>query len=256
MTNRWATERTWEQMSAEDNLGRYPYRLEVRGSTRSLTWPDVCAHCGALAMKRIRVRKAYYRHGRGRRYPGFFGYRVVSADVPFCGPCVVRHRETLPHVSVLRRLRTFLLNPGHIATIGFSVLLALTLPSVLTMPLTTTEGKVAWQAWAFPGIFVFGLVWTVCVTWLMTRPDRFEPRTEITLACDFSHDVSQFFEGRRHIYAFRNGTFAAAFERANQARIWTASDQSRMWRKSLVATILLIVVIGGARLLLWYYEGR
>jgi hypothetical protein len=48
----------------------------------------------------------------------------------------------------------------------------------------------------------------------MTRPDRFEPRTQITLACAISHDVSQFFERRRHSYAFRNQTFAQAFERA------------------------------------------
>jgi hypothetical protein len=29
-----------------------------------------------------------------------------------------------------------------------------------------------------------------------------------------------------------------------------------MWKRSLFITILLIVVIGSARFLLWYYEGR
>jgi len=145
------------------------------------------------------------------------------------------------------------LNPAHIATIGFSVLLAMILPSVLETPLTSSGGKVAW---GLLGVFMFGIVWTIAVTWWMSRADRFEPRSEVTSACVISHDVAQFFEGRRHIYGLRNQRFADAFQRANHARIWTERDQAQMWRKSLVVTILLVVVIGGARLLLWYYEGR
>jgi len=90
----------------------------------------------------------------------------------------------------------------------------------------------------------------------MSRPDRFEPPSEITSACAISFDISQFFEGRRHLYGFRNQAFADAFERANQAQVWTEQDQARMWKKWLVATILLIVVLGGGRLLLWWYQGR
>lgn len=245
-------ERTWEQESAEDDFSRYPHRLELRGAPQSLTWPDVCAHCGAPATQRIRVRKAFYRYGR-RRSVGWFGYRVVSARLPFCDSCGARHRETVPRASWLRRYGWFILNPAHIATIGLSIVLAMTLPSALHVPLMSSGGSVAW---GIPGVCLLGIVWTIGVTWWMTRPNRFEPQSEITSACAISHDVSQFFEGRRHIYAFRNQTFADAFERANASRVWTERDQSRMWKKSAVVTILLIVVIGGARLLLWYYEGR
>ena len=84
----------------------------------------------------------------------------------------------------------------------------------------------------------------------------FEPPSEITSACTISYDISQFFEGRRHLYGFRNQAFADAFRRVNEARVWTERDQGRMWKKFLVVTILLIVVVGGARFLLWYYEGR
>jgi len=245
-------ERTWEQESAEDDFSRYPHRLELRGAPQSLTWPDVCAHCGAPATQRIRVRKAFYRYGR-RRSVGWFGYRVVSARLPFCDSCGARHRETVPRVSWLRRYGWFILNPAHIATIGLSIVLAMTLPSALHVPLMSSGGSVAW---GIPAVCLLGIVWTIGVTWWMTRPNRFEPQSEITSACAISHDVSQFFEGRRHIYAFRNQTFADAFERANASRVWNERDQSRMWKKSAVVTILLIVVIGGARLLLWYYEGR
>jgi hypothetical protein len=140
-----------------------------------------------------------------------------------------------------------------VATVGCAILLANVLPGLPKVPLASPGGKLEW---GIAGILVFGIVWTIAVTWWMTRPDRFEPPSEITSACAISHDVSQFFERRRHIYAFRNQAFAGAFERANQSRIWNERDQSRMRRKSLVAAILLIAVFGGARLLLWYYEGR
>jgi hypothetical protein len=185
----WRADRTWDQKSAEDDLSRYPFRLEVRGAPRSLVWPDICANCGGAATERIRIRRAFYRRGRGRRYAGWFGYRVVSADVPFCGSCAARHRATVPRVSWLRRYRWFLLNPAHIATIGFAVLLAMALPSVLETPIASPGGKVAW---GLLGVFIFGIVWTIGVTWWMSRPDRFEPRSEVTMACAISHDVAQF----------------------------------------------------------------
>ena len=246
-------DRTWDQRSAESDLADYPYRLEMRGPPRSLTWPDLCANCAGPAAERIRMRRAFYWRGRGRRSRGWFGYKVVSAHIPFCAACAARHRNTIPRVSWFRRYRWFLFNPAQIATVGFAVLLALVLPSVLDVPLNSTGGKVAW---GLVGIFIFGMVWTIAVTWWMSRPDRFEPRTDITSSCTVSQDVGLFFEGRRHIYGFRNQAFATAFERANGTRIWTARDQARMWKKSTVVAIVLIVVIGGARLLLWYYEGR
>ena len=241
---RLTTDRTWEQKSADADLGSYPHRLELRGAPRSLKWPHVCAACGGFASGRIRVRRAFYRRARGRGSPGWFGYRVVSADVPFCGSCAARHREIVSQVPRLRGYRWFLLNPAHIATIGLLVLLAMVLPDVLGTPLASPGAK---MAWGIVAVFVLGIAWTIGVTWWMTRPDRFEPRTEITAACAISYDISQFFERRRHMYGFRNQRFADAFERANQAR---------MWKRSAVATIALIIVVGGARLLLWYYEGK
>jgi hypothetical protein len=245
--------RTWEQQEAENDLGSYPYRLEVRGAPRSLTWPDVCANCGGRALERVRIRRAFYRRARGRRYSGISGYRVVSADVPLCALCAARHRETVPRVPWFRRYRWFVLNPAHIATIGCVVLLANLVPTVGDTPLTPGGDL---TAWGMSGLAALGIVWMVAVTWWMSRPDRFEPPSEITAACAVSHDLSQFFEGRRHLYGFRNQVFADAFTRANQARVWTAGDQTRMWKKWAAATILLIVIVGGARLALWYYEGR
>jgi hypothetical protein len=251
--DRGRADRTWDQRSAADYLGGYPYRLEIRGSPQSVTWPHLCANCGDGSSERLRIRKAFYRHGRGRHYPGFLGYRIVSADVPFCASCAARHRETLPRPSWLRRYRTFLLNPAHIATIGCLALMWMTRPDVMELPL---DRDALMSDWGLSAIGAIGAAWTIGVVWMMTRPDRFEPRTEVSLACDVSHDVSQFFERRRYIYGFRNKAFADAFERANEGLVWTDRDQARMWKRYLLATILFFAVLLGGRLLLWYYEGR
>jgi hypothetical protein len=246
-------DRSWDQRAAETDLGAYPHRLEVRGRPASLAWPDLCVHCGSAATERVTVRRAFYRRARGRRYRGLAGYRVVSARLPLCQRCAARHRETVPKVSWFRRYRWWLLNPAHIATIGCAVFLVMFLPPELDFPATSTE-LVA--TWGISGLMLLGIVWIIGITWWISRPDRFEPRSEITSACAISHDVSLLFEGRRHLYGFRNEAFAGAFERANQPRIWTERDQALMWKKSLVALVVLIVVFGGGRLLLWYYEGR
>ncbi|MGE0815483.1 MAG: hypothetical protein AB7O28_18050 [Vicinamibacterales bacterium] len=246
-----ATDRDWEQRFADDDLAAYPHRVEVRGPTRSIVWPDVCANCTATTSGRLRVQKAFFRRGRGRLYHGFLGYRVVSIDVPLCPACASRHRASLPEVSWLRRHRTFLLNPAHIATVGCLVALWGTLPAVAGM---SAHGTAATIAWGLPAIFVFGIAWTVGTTWLISRPDRFEPRTETSLACDVSHDVGGLFSRHRHIYGFRNQGFAEAFERANHDRVWTTRDQTEMRRRSGLIAVLLLGGLVVARLLLWYYD--
>lgn len=251
MTRR-SRDRTWAQQAAADDLADYPRRLEVRGRPRSLTWPAVCANCGAHASERIRVRRAFFRRAGGR-VPESFGYRVVSADLPFCAACGARHRATIPQRSWLSRYGWFVFNPAHIATIGCAVLLSIVLRSGPDPSTASSGGRVAW---GLAGMLAAGIAWTIGVTWWMTRPSRFEPRTDITSACAISNNVGQFLAARRHIYGFRNDIFADAFARANQSAVWTARDQARMWRTTLVVTVLIIGLVGAGRVLLWYYEGE
>ena len=177
----------------------------------------------------------------------WFGERTVLWIVRGASP---GHR---PQRSWFARYRWFLLNPAHIATIGFSVLLAIFLPSVLETPLASSGGNVAW---GLLGVFVFGIVWTIAVTWWMSRPDRFRTAERDSSACAISEDVAQFFEGRRHVYGFRNQPFADAFQRSNQARIWERGRSGPHVEEVARRHDPLIVVVGGARLLLWYTQGR
>lgn len=244
--------RTWDQRAADDDLASYPHRVEMRGTPRSLTWPDVCANCGTVAAERICVQRAFYRRRRRGRYPGFFGYRVVAADVPFCRTCAARHRDAVPQASWFRRYRWFVLNPAHLATVGFAILLWMLLSDRREALLSTSSTVRGWLI----GVAAFGILWTIAITWWMSRPDRFEPPSEVTAACSISRDVGQFYERSRHVYGFRNQGFADAFTRANPGRQWTEGDQARMWNTSLVAAVLLLGGLGTARLLLWYFGGR
>jgi len=247
-------DRTRLQARAEAALIPHPHRLELRGSPESLVWPDVCAYCGSASGERIRVSKAFYRRSySGRGFSGPFNYRIHTVDMPFCPPCASRHRETVARPSPFTRWRSFLLNPAHIATIGCLVLFFKIAPDAFDV---AARGAEIWVAWGLPAVMALGALWTIGIVWWMTRPDRLEPRTEITEACDFSGSVVAPFEHARHLYALRNQAFATALADANRDRVWTDADQKRMWSRSAVVSV---IVLGGliiARVLLWYFTGK
>jgi len=249
-------DRTRPQKRADESLEPHPHRLELRGAPSSLAWPPVCANCGQSTSERIRISKTFYRqrrYGRSQHQNTPFDFRIVSADVPFCPPCIERHRRALPVRSQFARLRTFLLNPAHVGTVGCALLLTIVGPTAMEMP---AGSSAAAAAWAFAGILLLGIVWILGLTWWTTRPDRLEPRTEITRACDFSGNVAVAFERERHTYALRNQAFAEALGAANRNRVWTDADQSRMRRTSIFVVPGIVAGLIVVRALMWYYGGR
>jgi hypothetical protein len=251
-SNNPASARTRDQRLAEEALVPHPHRLELRGSPESLAWPSICAYCGSAANERIRVQKAFYNRRHRSRQSALFNYRIFSADIPFCVNCAAQHRHTLPQRSPWSQLRTFVLNPAHIATVGFAWLLYTFTRSLAD----ATSGSGATVAWGLLGLFVFGLLWTPAVVWWMTRPDRLEPRTDVTKACDFSGNAASPFERARHIYMLRNGAFADALGQLNRDRVWTEGDQRRMMKRSPIVALVLLAALIGARLALWFFTGK
>jgi hypothetical protein len=77
----------------------------------------------------------------------------------------------------------------------------------------------------------------------MTRERDIPAPTEITQACDFSGNVSQLFEGERHIYRLRNETFAQALAKLNPDRVWTDQDQASSRRRMHITSIALLALI-------------
>jgi hypothetical protein len=239
---------TRTQALADAALVPHAFRLELRGAPRSLTWPDRCANCGAPAVERLPVAKAFYPQIRwGSHAAVTRGYHVVRADIPVCAACAERHRATIRAQSVFARYRTFILNPVHIATIGLLALLWLVGPSLADM---SSPAQAPWLGTAIIGAFAAGIAWTIALAWWTTRPDRFPPVSEITSACDFSQDVSQLFERERHIYRIRNAQFADALATLNRDRVWTDADQASVPWRALAGLIALLAALGLARLLL------
>jgi hypothetical protein len=99
------------------------------------------------------------------------------------------------------------------------------------------------RALPFAAVPALGLVWSLGLAWSLTRPQRIEPQTEVTLACDFSGDVSAFYERERHMYAFRNREFADALVQANRDRVWSSEDRMRSNKIQGILTAVGVVCL-------------
>ena len=233
--------RSYLQQVAEQNLAPHPYRLELRGAPSALTWPRICANCGAPADEQIEVRKVF-----GRRRPTRFGrrsgsgylidFRIVPAPVPFCLTCANQHRATV-QPRAFNIVTDFIFSWAIIPVVGCSIIAYATFPG-LNASLSDSAGR---AAWSFFAIFVAGIAWCCGLWWRTTAPDRVVRQTEVTLACDFTRDVSEVFERERHIYAMRNKAFADALASANADRAWTAADQAHSLRYSWVYSLGIVV---------------
>lgn len=238
-------DRTRRQIWAESALTAHPHRLELRGSLRDLSWPQICASCGEPAAERIVVTKAFRplpgRHGRSTS-SGLRAYRTGSAAVPFCPRCTADHRATVQRPSMARQALRLILNPLIIPVAGFLWLTTVFWSSFRTSP-GGNLGPI--PEWGVLLLLAAAIAWCVYVLWESTAPYRIEPQTEITRACDFSEGVGGFLEKERRIYAMRNKAFADAMAALNANRIWTHEDQARSTKLGLVFSALVLAGLAG-----------
>lgn len=249
-----STDRSYLQIVAEQSLAPNPHRVELRGAPSALSWPRICANCGASASEQITVRKVF-----GRRRPTRFGrrsssgpldFRIVPAPVPFCLTCANQHRATVVPRS-FNLITNFIFSWAIIPVVGCSIIAYSFFQSVKTMSLTDPGDRLGWSLFA---LMIGGVVWCVGLWWRVSAPDRVVDQTEVTLACDFSRDVSEMFERERHIYAMRNKTFADAFAAANASRLWTEADQAHSRRYSWIYSLGVVVAVVVVALLLGVFR--
>jgi hypothetical protein len=234
--------RSLRQQRAEANLAQHPYQLELRGHMGSLTWPSVCAWCGTTASGRIHVPKSFLRpRMHGRRSPTMRTIIIRAADVPFCAECSARHEATVQRPTLAAQLFRTLLTPLLIPMIGSVIMGTLTWRAARDIRPGDPGSLIPWS---IIGLFVFIFFWSLVGAWRSSRAHRIEKQTDVTLACDFSDDVSQLFEGERRIYKMRNREFAESFASLNRDRAWTEADDRRSSRHSLI--ILGVIVAVGA----------
>ena len=232
------------QRRADDQLASHSYRLELVGSTRALDWPPLCANCGVEAHGRIPVRKVFVRPRVYRRMPSGYRRRIIAtADVPYCVDCEARHHSLVPARRFLGDAWRMLW-PVLIPMFGSGWFFLLTLRIALA---EQARGDLhARYIWELPAFFALIFVWCVVIAWWSSRAARVDGQTEITLACDFSDDVSWVWERERRIYALRNERFARAFADANAHRVWSEADDRRSARlftaSMTVAGVVAVVV--------------
>lgn len=222
----------------------HPHRVELTGPLRSLGFPNRCANCGAVTGERLPVRKVFARNAgqrrrtRSRRYRG---YRIDTVQVPYCGGCIAQ--DARERQSVATRWRSRL---GGLLLGSFPALF----PLGFAVFLLTTVGPQSGsgQASSFMGILalVFGGAGAALIAhaWWDTRRYMIPRQTSVTLAFDFSPDVSDLLDHhQRRVYAMRDAAFAEAFAALNRDRVWQpdpAAERAEM-RVWIVCAVLLAI---------------
>lgn len=244
--------RSRTQIWAEGNLTSQPYSVELRGSPNALSWPNMCANCGDAASEQITVKKAF--RPRPRRRGGnsqifLRPYRIAAAPVPFCGKCVAEHQATVKRPSTAKKVMSFFLTPLVIPVVGSAWIMSKVYPSMQGV-----TGIGALVGWGLFAIMAANVVWCTFLMWQTSRAGRLDSLTNITRSCDFSEDVSEFYEKERRIYSIKNKTFAESFATLNRDRVWTKSDQSRSMKLSFAVAVGMLLALGGVAALITMFR--
>lgn len=230
------TEATAPGPSLDGLLEPHPNRVELTGTLRSLAFPSRCANCGTVTTERLPVRKVFSRSSGYRRWAisrRYVGYRIDTARVPYCPACIAqdaRERQSLASRWWARLGGILVRSFPAVFPLGFAVFLLTTIQPP-THSGEATGGFERGLALLFglsgAGLIVYG--------WWDTRRCMVPKQTSVTLAFDFSPDVSDVLDHEeRRVYAMRDGAFAEAFTALNRERIWQRDPaaeraESRVW---------------------------
>jgi hypothetical protein len=226
-------------------LAPHPHRVELTGPLRTLGFPNRCANCGAVTSERLPVRKVFGRNAghqyrtRSRRYRG---YRIDTVPVPYCGGCMAQDaRERESAASRWRaRLGGLLLGAfPALFPLGFAVFL------LVKVGPESPSGQAA--GFLSLLVLVFGGAGAVLIAraWWDTRRYMVPRQTGVTLAFDFSPDISDLLDHRqRRVYAMRDATFAEAFTALNRDRVWQPDPGAERAEKRVWIVCAVLIVLG------------
>lgn len=220
-------------------------RMTLWGTPQDLHFPPLCAHCGGATVRRIAVAKTF-RRSSGSDTPD--SDVTVSAAVPFCEPCIARHRELTPPADPWRIFSSHL-TPG--AILASPALLAAALFCAVQALRELAAGRTsAGTVFALSAIALgwFGLRQAQRV-WRHVQALRTSAQTAVTESFDFGDHEPPPFEAPRFVCTMRNERFAAAFrdlnrqaeyERGSDAAVADRQTGNRQFR--IVATIVAVIV--------------
>lgn len=196
-------------------LAANPHRVEMTGRPEGFVWPATCPNCGAHANESIRIAKVFF---RAHRFTDDPSYHVITAvEVPFCAACAERHRGEEPGMTPMQRVASTFMSPMLLVML-FAALAALFCLKEALSDLSDRTGVMVMGGMA-AFFFLIGFAgWLASVG--ATKRLRVPAQTSVTLAFDFSDDLSKLFDGSRRLYAIRNEAFAREFESLNGSRVW------------------------------------
>jgi hypothetical protein len=224
----------------------HPNRVELTGTLRSLGFPNRCANCGAATTERLPVRKVFARYAGYRRRAmsrRYLGYRIDTARVPYCPTCIAQDaRECQSLASRWRsRLGGILIRSlPAVFPLGFAVFL-LTNIQPATHPGEAADGFVR----ALALLFGFSGMGVIGYGWWDTRNCMVPKQTSVTLAFDFSPDVSDLLDhSQRRVYTMREAAFAEAFTALNRERVWQQDPVAERAEMRVWIVCLVFLAIG------------
>ena len=223
--------------------------MEIAGPVRRVASPELCACCGAPALERILIERAFQHWSTNDGSHSWWVY--TGMRVPFCSICLGKHRQHEQHLTPAGRLLVALQTWTTIPTLGgaaFAVYFFL-------------------QAVAHPGSAIFRIAGAVLflhiglgsfVAGLRTTRHRAIPKpTDVTAGFVFTDNQAKMLEPEHRTIHLRSGTFACAFAEANRSRIWDPAGprarMSRLWRPVVWA----LLGLAGVVIIIWdYLRGR
>jgi hypothetical protein len=208
-----------EPQDNSSELAPHPHRLTLRGSASGADFPPLCPHCGSAAADRIEYSKVF-RHADS---DGPTRYVVSSVAVPFCDPCIARHRAQEAKPSLVAVVVSSFASMDMLGAV-FPAMAAIFLVYLALGDLLKGHGT---RVLVELGIgAVFGLIaWAQArAVWQETERFRVPPQSEVTMAFDFSDDTAPVFESARFVCTMRNDRFANAFRALNIEREWLAKS--------------------------------
>jgi hypothetical protein len=214
---------------------------ELVGPLEGLSFPPLCAACGAKATQALDIPKWFLRRYEERDDEHVY----AEARVPFCARCVELHDRERAQQRQVPAYRY----PGIVDHFLPAMWLAIGLFMFSVGARAVGNGPLVVLVVGALGLFFLLLGIGVLVgAWRVPWYERVPPQTSVTRAFDYTDDESDVFEPPRRRYYIANPEFAAQFEALNQNRQWdprglAARRAKWKWAVTIVVLILLLIAL-------------
>lgn len=168
---------------------------------------------------------------------------IAAVKVPFCAGCIAQHRAEAETATPVARALSYL-NTVLVLPMIFSIIaIVVTLRWTLAMRRDDPAQLIPLAMTAF---FVIVFLASAAGAVRETARLRVPPQTDVTVACDYSDDISAPFDAERRVYAIKDPAFAESFAASNRDRVWTPTMAASSRRRSMVVAAVLFALVAGA----------